>query len=142
VDNEIKQYCSSLKLTNLENCEDKINDENKINLNLDINTITATLIENENAILNYFEEMDLFRNVPMSTWNIFLKTPELPPASDEKAFIRKPLPVHPYRDEIEAILAEREKYIENENDVTESKSKTSVDSAMEVEKEEKPINVD
>jgi len=119
----MKEYCSSLKLKKLKKCEEKITEENKIVLNLEAGTIIEILIENENAILNYFDEMDSLRNMVMSSWKVLLNTPDLPSVSDEKEFVRTPLPVHFYRAEVENII--REINIQSDKDSEESNAEKS-----------------
>lgn len=121
--NKMKEYCSSLKLKKLKKCEEKITEENKIVLNLEAGTIIEILIENENAILNYFDEMDSLRNMVMSSWKVLLNTPDLPSVSDEKEFVRTPLPVHFYRAEVENII--REINIQSDKDSEESNAEKS-----------------
>jgi len=109
---EMKQYCSSLDLDNLKSCEDKITDENIIS-NLDVNNYIEILMENENAILNMYDEMDLFRTLDMSAWNALLKTPHLTPVVNAGEFIRKPL--LKYRDEVEYIITTMKSDIGDKN---------------------------
>ncbi|KAL5234239.1 hypothetical protein ACI65C_001649 [Semiaphis heraclei] len=129
---DMKEYCSSLKLKKLKKCEEKITDENKISLNMKADTIIKTLKENENAILNYFDEMSSLRNMDMSTWRVLMNTPDLPSGSDEKEFVRKPLPLHPYRYEVEAIFKEID--IPNEKDPEDSDAdKSDVSNKVQAE---------
>jgi len=107
----MKEYCSSFQLENLDNCAEKITEENVVS-DLDANTYVAALMENENDILNLFDEMDLLRSMQMDAWKVWLKTPDLPPSTETDEFIRTPLPKH--RDEVEEIIANRELAIKEE----------------------------
>jgi len=127
VAHEMRVYCSSLNLKKLKNCADQITDENIISKDLDVEIFVATLMENENAILNLFEEMDLLRGMDMGAWNVFLLTPDLPPVVDTTTFIRTPLPN--FRDKVEKIIETREAAIKNAKQLATAKSK---ESAVEV----------
>lgn len=106
VANEMKLYCTSFNLKKLKNCVDHITDENTVK-DLDVNISVDTLMENENAILNFYEEMDLLRGMDMGAWKVFLLVPDLP-----STFIRTPLPK--FRDEMEKIIYTREIAVEEE----------------------------
>jgi len=115
----MKEYCSSLQLENLKNCSDKITEENIVS-NLDDKTYLAALMENENGILNLFDEMDLLRSMTMDAWKVWLKTPDLPPVTDTEEFIRTPLPK--YRDEVEDVIDARNVDIKKEKALALAKS--------------------
>jgi len=117
--NKMKEYCSSLQLENLKNCSDKITEENIVS-NLDDKTYLAALMENENGILNLFDEMDLLRSMTMDAWKVWLKTPDLPPVTDTEEFIRTPLPK--YRDEVEDVIDARNVDIKKEKALALAKS--------------------
>ncbi|XP_025203051.1 uncharacterized protein LOC112600102 [Melanaphis sacchari] len=99
--NKMKDYCDSFKLSKLENCASFITDNQLISDGVDVNTTVESLKENENAIMNLFDEMDLLRNVDRGVWKVMLKIPDLP-ADDPSQFKRTELPT--YRDEVEDII--------------------------------------
>ena len=80
-------------------------------------------MENENDILNLFDEMDLLRSMHMDAWKVWLKTPDLPPVTETEEFIRTPLPKR--RDEIEDIIAARELAIKEENALAQAEAEKS-----------------
>ncbi|XP_060880172.1 uncharacterized protein LOC132952059 [Metopolophium dirhodum] len=127
--NEMKQYCSSLQLENLENCADKITEEDIVS-ELDVNTYVATLMENENDIFNLFDEMDVLRSMHMDAWKVWLKTPDLPPVTETEEFIRTPLPK--YRDEVEEIIATRELAIKEENALAQAMAEKATKISVEI----------
>jgi hypothetical protein len=115
---KMKEYCSSFKLKKLENCENIITEEQRISDSLDVNIYVESLKENENAIMNLFDEMDLIRHMDICIWKTFLNIPDLP-LDDPTQFKRTEKPK--YRDEVEEIIERRKsstKYdmkIENAN---------------------------
>jgi len=92
---------------------------------LDKKTSLESLIENENALLNLYKEMDLFRNVDENVWEKLLNIPQLPTENTNEFKITE-LP--PYRDEVEDIIYMRDiskkyDYIpKNENNAETSES--------------------
>lgn len=129
--NEMKEYCGSLQLKQLDSCGDKITEENIV-ADLDVNTYVATLMENENNILNLFDEMDLLRSMHMDAWKVWLKTPDLQPVTETGEFIRTPLPK--YRSEVEEIIENRERAVKEENDLARAMAEKKVEIPMEIMK--------
>lgn len=125
---EMKQYCSSFQLKDLKDCDTKINDENIVS-NLDVEMSIKTLMENENAILNLYDEMDLFRSMQMDTWKVWLNIPDFPEPTETEVFIRTPLPK--YRNEVQIIIDTRNVEIEKEDASTEIHVEVETDTAEE-----------
>lgn len=123
--NKMQEYCKNLKLDKLENCSKLITDDQLMSNEVDIKTSLESLIENENALLNLFKEMDLFRHMDENVWKTLLKIPQLP-TKDTDEFKRTELP--PYRDEVEDIIfmrniSKKYDYIpKNENNAETSES--------------------
>ncbi|XP_026813114.1 uncharacterized protein LOC113553787 [Rhopalosiphum maidis] len=106
--NKMKEYCSSLKLSKLEKCENIITEDQQISDSVDVNTYVESLKENENAIMNLFDEMDLIRHMDRYIWKTFLNIPDLP-LDDPTQFNRTEKPT--YRDEVEEIIERRKSSI-------------------------------
>lgn len=98
--NKMKEYCESFKLAQLENCSKFITDEHLMSNEVDFETSLNSLIENENALLDFFEEMDLLRHMDKKVWQTLLNIPQLP-TDDTNTFKRtKTL----YKAELESII--------------------------------------
>lgn len=123
--NKMQEYCENLKLDKLKNCSMFITDDQLMSDELDKKTSLESLIENENALLNLYKEMDLFRNVDENVWEKLLNIPQLPTENTNEFKITE-LP--PYRDEVEDIIYMRDiskkyDYIpKNENNAETSES--------------------
>lgn len=99
--NKMQEYCENLKLSKLENCSTLITDEHLMSNQVDVKTSLESLMENENALLNLFKEMDLLRHMDENVWKKLLKIPQLP-TDDTNEFKRTEPP--PYRAEVEDII--------------------------------------
>jgi len=97
---EMKDYIGSLNLDNLKQHADVIAENNRIHTTVDVTTSVKALKENENAIMDLFDEMDSVRTMDRGVSNVLLNIPDLP--DDPNEFKRTPLPR--YRDEVEDIL--------------------------------------
>jgi len=102
--NKMKEYCSSFNLSTLENCENIITEDQQISDSVDVDIYVETLKENENDIMNLFDEMDLIRHMDRNIWKTFLNIPDLP-LDDPTQFKRTEKTT--YRDEVEEIIERR-----------------------------------
>lgn len=125
---EMKQYCSSFKLKDLKDCDAQINDENIVS-NLDVEMSIKTLMENENAILDLFDEMDLLRSMQMEAWKVWLNIPDFPEQTKTEVFIRTPMPIH--KIEVETIIDKINVEILKEEASTEIPVEKGTDTAEE-----------
>jgi len=99
--NKMQEYCENLKLSELKNCSEFITEQHLISDQVDVKTSLESLKENENALLNLFKEMDLFRHMDENVWKKLLKIPQLPTDDTDKFKRTEPLP---YRAEVEDII--------------------------------------
>jgi len=85
--NKIEQYYRSFQLINLQNYEIRF-ENTEIVTDLDYKTIMLALMENEDAILNFFDEIDILRSKSMDEWTLLLNIiPNLP----TEELVRTPL---------------------------------------------------
>lgn len=81
----MEKYYESLELksVNLNDIPDLIVDGRTLSDSLTLPQITILMKENENAMLDFPEKMNIIRNMNMATWKILLKIPDLPTDPDE-----------------------------------------------------------
>lgn len=84
---KMKDYFGELRLLrDIARFPNPITDDDTVADDVPLPEITAMLKANENAILDFYDEMALFRNMSAPTWQNLLKSPDLP--ADETVFKR------------------------------------------------------